>query len=291
MSWHPIILPSGLPAPAPITVRAESIAARHFFPEHSHDWNQLVYAISGVLTVTTDRESFVITPDEALWLPPGTPHRVGSLLGAVFRSLWIASEAGTALPQNPTIFRMSRLLQALIVEAAAIEHRHEDEGYRGRVTALVLDQLARVQPLPSALPWPRNAPLTALCEALYLDPCDDRGPEEWGRDLNMSPRTLARRFNAEMGMSLRSWRRRLRLFRSIELLGGGLGVTQVAMELGYGSTSAFVFAFRSEMGQSPQAYMRGHPMQGHDAAGSETSYSPGGSKARIGGRLPSNRST
>ncbi|OYR17725.1 helix-turn-helix domain protein [Brucella grignonensis] len=57
-------------------------------------------------------------------------------------------------------------------------------------------------------------------------------------------------------MSLRSWRRRLRLFRSIELLGGGLGVTQVAMELGYSSTSAFVYAFRTQMGCSPQAYMR-----------------------------------
>jgi len=58
-------------------------------------------------------------------------------------------------------------------------------------------------------------------------------------------------------MSLRSWRRRLRLFKAIELLGGGFGVTQTAMELGCGSTSAFVYAFRTDMGCSLQAYMRG----------------------------------
>jgi AraC-like DNA-binding protein len=58
-------------------------------------------------------------------------------------------------------------------------------------------------------------------------------------------------------MSLRTWRRRLRLFKSIELMGGGLDVTQTALELGYGSTSAFVYAFRTEMKCSPQAYMRG----------------------------------
>jgi AraC-like DNA-binding protein len=58
-------------------------------------------------------------------------------------------------------------------------------------------------------------------------------------------------------MSLRTWRRRLRLFKSIELMGGGLDVTRTAMELGYGSTSAFVYAFRTEMGCSPQGYMRG----------------------------------
>jgi AraC-like DNA-binding protein len=73
----------------------------------------------------------------------------------------------------------------------------------------------------------------------------------------MSERTLARRFEAELGMSLRSWRRRLRLFKAIELLGGGFGVTRTALELGYSSTSAFVYAFRTEMGRSPQAYMRG----------------------------------
>jgi methylphosphotriester-DNA--protein-cysteine methyltransferase len=32
------------------------------------------------------------------------------------------------------------------------------------------------------------------------------------------------------------------------LMGGGLSVTQTAMELGYGSTSAFVYAFRTDMG-------------------------------------------
>ncbi|MBP1885037.1 AraC family transcriptional regulator [Sinorhizobium mexicanum] len=265
MIWHPITAPPGVRPPQPITVRAQSIPARHYFPDHSHTWHQLVYAISGVLTVYTEAQSFVITPDQAVWLPTGVVHRVGSLLGAVFRSLWIADAAGANLPRVPTIFMMSPLLQALIIEATELEGEPEGDGYSGRVTALILDQLVRVQPLPSALPWPRNKPLTALCEALYLDPTDDRSPEEWGLALNISPRTLARRFNTELGMSLRSWRRRLRLFRAIELLGGGLGVTQVAMELGYGSTSAFVYAFRIEMGSSPQAYMRRHVIESASA--------------------------
>ena len=122
---------------------------------------------------------------------------------------------------------------------------------------MILDQLRRARSLPAALPWPRGESLARLCEALYADPADARGPEEWGRELGMSGRTLARRFEEELGMSLRSWRRRLRLFKAIELLGGGLGVTQTAMELGYSSTSAFIYAFRIEMGCSPQAYMRG----------------------------------
>ncbi|WP_211859913.1 AraC family transcriptional regulator [Neoroseomonas soli] len=240
-----------------MTVRAQSIPPRHYFPEHAHAWHQVVYAISGVLTVAVEGQSFVISPEQAVWLPTGLRHRVGSLLGAEFRSLWIADEAGEGLPASPTVFGVPPLLQALIIEAAEIEGQDDGDGYAGRVTTLILDQLRRARPLPGALPWPRDGSLVELCQTLYADPADPRGPEEWGRDLGMSGRTLARRFEAELGMSLRSWRRRLRMFKAIELLGGGLSVTQTAMELGYGSTSAFVYAFRTDMGRSPQGYMRG----------------------------------
>jgi AraC-like DNA-binding protein len=257
MRWETIAAPPGVMPPNPMTVRAQSILARHYFPEHAHAWHQMAYAISGVLTVAVEGQSLVISPEQAVWLPTGLRHRVGSLLGAEFRSLWIADEAGEGLPASPTVFGVSPLLRALIVEAAEIEGRHDQDGYCRRVTELILDQLRRAPPLAGALPWPRNASLGKLCETLYADPADPRGPDAWGRELGMSGRTLARRFEAELGMSLRSWRRRLRLFKSIELMGGGLSVTQTAMELGYGSTSAFIYAFRSDMGCSPQAYMRG----------------------------------
>lgn len=257
MIWEPIAAPPGLPPPRPLTVRAQSIPAKHSFAEHAHDWNQVVYAISGVLTVAVDGRSFVISPEQAVWLPTGLRHRVGSLLGAEFRSLWIADEAAAGLPDLPTVFRVSPLLQSLIVEAASLEAGAGEDGYAGRVTALILDQLRRAQPMPGALPWPRAGALAKVCAALYANPSDPRGPEEWGRELGMSGRTLARRFDAELGMSLRSWRRHLRLFKAVELLGGGVSVTQAAMELGYGSSSAFVYAFRTELGCSPQAYMRG----------------------------------
>ena len=262
MIWQTIAAPPGLPPPQPITVRAQSIPARHYFPEHLHRWNQMVYAISGVLTVAVDGRSFVISPEQAVWLPTGLRHRVGSLLGAEFRSLWIADEA-SGLPQNPTVFAVTPLLKALIVEATGIESEEDRDGYAGRVTDLILCQLRRARALPGALPWPRaGSPLSALCEALHADPGDPRGPQGWGRELGMTERTLARRFDAEVGMPFRSWRRRLRLFKAIELLGGGLDVTRTAMELGYGSTSAFVYAFRTDMGCSPQAYMRGRGAQG-----------------------------
>jgi AraC-like DNA-binding protein len=46
------------------------------------------------------------------------------------------------------------------------------------------------------------------------------------------------------------------LIKAVEMLGGGCSVTQTALDLGYGSPSAFIYAFRRETGMSPQAYCR-----------------------------------
>jgi AraC-like DNA-binding protein len=256
MNWDPIEVPAGVPPPAPLTVRVQTLAARSCFPEHRHEWAQVVYALSGVLTVAIARRSFVISPEQGVWLPAGVLHRVGTLLGAEFRSLWIASAAIEGLPEDPTVFDVSSLLRALIVEAAALGADKPGNGYADRVTHLILDQLRRTSPLPGALPWPHGETLNRLCETLYANPADEHSAEEWGRELGMSGRTLTRRFEADVGMSLRSWRRRMRLFKAIELLGGGMDVTRTAFDLGYGSPSAFIYAFRTAMGMSPQAYMR-----------------------------------
>lgn len=255
-AWSVVSAPPDAAPPRPITMRAQSIPARHHFPDHAHDWHQVVYAIEGVLTVSTAGRSFAISPEQAIWVPTRVTHRVGSLLGAQFRSLWIADEAGRNLPGRATVLAVSPLLKALIVEAAELEGARDEDGYPERVASLILDQLRRAQPLTGALPWPRDEALLAMCEALYANPADDRSVEDWAKALGMSPRTLARRFEAELGSSQRSWRLRLRSFLAVELLGGGMSVTQAAMELGYASTSAFVFAFRSQMGTSPHAFTR-----------------------------------
>jgi AraC-like DNA-binding protein len=255
--WEPLSVPVDLGPPRPMIVRAESLPARRYFPEHAHDWSQLVHAISGVLTVTVEGSCFAISPEQAVWLPSGTRHRVGSLLGSEFRSLWIAEDAGSGVAEACTVFRVSPLLRALIIEAAEIQRREDTSGYAKRITTLILDQLRRAEPLPAALPWPRHGIILKLCDALYADPSDPRGVDEWGTNLGMSARTLARRFEEEVGMSMRTWRRRLRLFKAVELLAGDLSVTEIALELGYGSTSAFTYAFRTEMGRSPQAHRLG----------------------------------
>lgn len=253
--WRLLRVPSDLGAPKPLLVRKQSLPARHYFPEHSHSWCQLVYAISGALTVNTDGSNLVISPDHAVWLPIGVRHRVGSLLGAEFRSLYVANDRRLKIASEPTVFKVSELLRALIIEAATFE-RGKTDAYTRRVTELILDQLGRAEAVDFSLPWPSSPAMVRLCDALYSAPADARSLDQWGRVLGMSARTLSRHFEDEVGMSLRNWRRRLRLFKAMEFLGGGRSVTETALDLGYASTSAFSYMFRQEVGRSPREYQR-----------------------------------
>lgn len=69
-----------------------------------------------------------------------------------------------------------------------------------------------------------------------------------------SKRTLERLFGDETGLSLGRWRQRMRLIESLRLLAEGLSVTRVALEVGYRSPSAYVSAFRRELGTTPGRY-------------------------------------
>lgn len=254
--WTPLVVPAGNFAPDPIRVRAQHLPARHHFPLHVHDWHQLVYATTGVLTVSVATRRYVISPEQAAWVPAGTLHGTGTLLGAAFHSLYVAADPALELAATEMVFAVPPLLRALIVEAAALDEAATDDVYREQVTGLILSHLRRARPMAAALPWPASAPLARLCEALHVRPDDPLSMPEWSRRLGMSERTLARRFMEETGMTLRAWRRRLRLFRGIELLESGISVTGTAMELGYASPSAFIYMFRAETGHSPDAFRR-----------------------------------
>lgn len=105
-----------------------------------------------------------------------------------------------------------------------------------------------------APPMPRDERARALAEALVADPTDGRSLDAWGRAVGASGRTLARLFVAEAGMPFARWRTNARLARGLRLLANGHAIGRVAHEVGYTSSSAFVAAFRREIGTTPSRY-------------------------------------
>lgn len=55
-------------------------------------------------------------------------------------------------------------------------------------------------------------------------------------------------------MGFKEWRQKVRLLEAINLLEKGLSVTQVALEVGYQSPSAFTYAFKQVFDTNPASY-------------------------------------
>jgi AraC-like DNA-binding protein len=91
---------------------------------------------------------------------------------------------------------------------------------------------------------------------LLADVTDTRLLAAWGRDVGASARTLARLFTAETGMGFERWRTPARLAAALPLLAAGTPVSATAHHVGYATPSAFVAAFRREVGSTPADYFR-----------------------------------
>ncbi|WP_343735153.1 helix-turn-helix domain-containing protein [Acidovorax sp.] len=70
----------------------------------------------------------------------------------------------------------------------------------------------------------------------------------------MSPRTLSRLCQAELGSSFAQWRQQAGLVYALEALARGATVSQVADTLGYATPSNFIAMFRRVFGTSPARY-------------------------------------
>jgi AraC-like DNA-binding protein len=121
-----------------------------------------------------------------------------------------------------------------------------------RLARVLLDLLETVEVVPLDLRSPTDPIGTQVASRLRENPGADL--DVVARDLGASRRTFERRFRDHTGMSLGRWRQRLQLVMAIELLARGASVSEAGWEVGYASTSAFVTAFRRQLGTTPGRY-------------------------------------
>ncbi|MDN6448552.1 MAG: helix-turn-helix domain-containing protein, partial [Enterobacterales bacterium] len=78
----------------------------------------------------------------------------------------------------------------------------------------------------------------------------------WAQRVYTTERTLSRRCQNELGMSFSEWRQRLRFLHALPLLEQGKTVQEVALEVGYSSSSAFIVMFQQISGTTPERYRK-----------------------------------
>jgi AraC-like DNA-binding protein len=225
-------------------------------PRHRHREAQLIAAISGVMTVTTSEGRFVVPPQRAVWVPPRTEHAIRMTGEVAMRTVYFAPELAAKLPARGCVVQVTPLLRELVLRAVDFPRRWTPGGREARIAALIVDEIEHARVAPLHLPLPADPRAARVTRALHAAPEDARRLTALARSAGASPRTLARLFQRETGMSFRAWRQQLRLLRALERLAAGEAVTRIALDLGYQSPSAFIAMFKRAFGVSPSRYFR-----------------------------------
>lgn len=247
-------------------VRSLSIgfSSGYEWQQHRLDWGVVVWASRGVTTVGIESRVWVITPQQGLWVPPGVAHTVRMSGRGTLRQVYVAPRASRQMARRPAVVAVTPLLRELLRRICTLGTLARERAVEHRLFALLVDELATVAVLepepgtvrPPALPMPSDARARRAASAVRRDISLGRRPDAIAREAHASIRTLERLFREETGLSFGAWRRRAVMVNAMALLADGASASQVGLRAGYGTTSAFVAAFRREVGVTPGRYAK-----------------------------------
>lgn len=232
------------------------------------DQHYLLYASRGVLCLDADGVRWLLPPARAALIRAGQPIEITIPQRSTTASVLFSTTFAPDPPANLTVVMMTPLCRALVTECSrwGDDDTPLDDYAHAMFRALAEATWAlAARPSPAHMPSGRSAEVrravTITAEQLASDPKFEAIAAEVG----LAPRSLARRFEHELGMTWRAALRSLRVLRSIELLASSdQSVTQIAMEVGYSSLSAFHVAFRDLIGKTPTEYRASFQYQRDD---------------------------
>ncbi|HSW08888.1 AraC family transcriptional regulator [Aquabacterium sp.] len=257
-------------AQRPLRMRRLKLATDSEVLPHSHPWAQLTFSAAGAVRLTAAHGTYLVPPSRALWIPPGVEHAVTVIEDAELLTLYLHQPRGRCGPGVPAalqapwrecrVLEVSDLMRALVaqMDGAPDDPRQAPAAdllqREALLAALILDEVRRAPPVRLGVALPQDKRLRALCEAVLDEPARHRTLDDWARDSGASPRTIARLFREQLGVSFGQWRQQVFLTRALALAARGTPMARIAGELGYASASAFTAMVRRTVGQPPRRF-------------------------------------
>lgn len=222
------------------------------------DRHYLLCASRGALRLEAHGESWVLPPARAALIAAGEPIQVAIPHPVTTSSVLFHPAFAPDPPAPLTVFDLSPLARALVSECVAWPDAEEPLPPYARALfgalAAVAWQLAE-HPSPVTIPAGRSPELRRAMALTSDGLAEDLRFEQVAREVGLVPRSLARRFEDECGMTWRAVLRRMRVLRAVEQLASSdASVTTIAHRVGYTSLSAFNAAFRDLTGRTPTQY-------------------------------------
>lgn len=233
---------------SPVVTGFQYLAGGQAVEAHWHDRHHLVYASTGVLSVTTEDGIWVAPADRVVWVPATTVHAHRAYGTSTLLTVAVPGSAKLATGVRTTVLAVSPLLRELLRTAGGVGDG--DTPSDRRLRTVLLDQLREAVPDNALhLPVVTEPRLVAATQMLDADPAASL--TQVAARLAIGARTLARLCRDHVGMTFPQWRTQRRLHRALQLLADGESVTAVAQHTGWSSSSAFIDVFHRHLGYTP----------------------------------------
>jgi AraC-like DNA-binding protein len=238
-----------------VATLAYEYPARFEVSDHAHGSDQLIYAVSGLMEVSSAQSVWLIPPHFAVWIPARTCHRIRMRGPVSMRTLYLRTALKARLDQRCGVLHVTPLLRELIVEIVRAQQLRMRNPYECALRDVLISQLQKASPMPTFVTLPREKRALAVAQAILQNPAESKPMAALCSDAGVSVRTIERVFRREIGSSFELWRRQVRLTRAVELLVSGDSIKEVAHAVGYCQPSAFVEMFRRTFGITPKAWI------------------------------------
>src|SRR5258708_19396169 len=113
----------------------------HVIPEHAHPEDQLLFASSGVMALSTKQGVWVVPPMRALWIPANTPHSVAMSGPVSMRTLYFLPKLCRRLPGKCFVMNVSAHLSELILHACDFKTLNRSAPAQRQIIHIVCAQL------------------------------------------------------------------------------------------------------------------------------------------------------
>lgn len=241
--------------PRPVFFRTYLLKDGSEAHRHHHPFDQFHYARQGALLLGVDNTTYIIPALYGMWIPANTEHTVRAIGDTVLEGLDVYTSELSQPLAGCRVSLVSEFARSFIHYATEhVSELYDTEGKEGRMVKVLLDVLSDLPDVTFTLTWPITPSLLAMCREIRDTPDKPHLMEYWAERAGMSPRTFSRHFLKETGLNFGPWKQRMRLLQSVMMLRSTKSITEIALELGYSSTSAFTYAFRQLFGVSPTQY-------------------------------------
>jgi AraC-like DNA-binding protein len=219
---------------------------------HAHEGGQFILAENGVSHLRTELGGWIIPPRRVAWVPPGVRHASKSS-GDGSGWVVIAPVELSNLSSSVCVLRASALMIASLQRLTQLTSR--DQSMRSLLWKVVAAEVSAAQPEQLEVPMPTAPRLLKAVQTVLTSPTATASLDKLAARAGMSRRSFARHFRSQTGLSYAQWKRAVIAQHALGLVAAGHKVSSVALDVGYGSTSAFIAMFRRQYGESPRQFL------------------------------------